>query len=464
MDRKYTTIIVGGGYSGTLTAVHIVRTSQNDKLCVLLIEREPVVGRGLAYRFSDDNLLLNVPAGNMSALADEPDHFVAYCQSIDPALNAKSFVSRRMYGDYLQYTLAEAILRKPSAFQTMTGEAISITRDATSPTLRVTLACGSTFDSSQVVLALGHFPARFPLTITKDLQQCVTNPWDCNTMDRLDPEKPIAIVGMGHTAIDAIFRLTSTNNRRKILLVSRRGLLPLGHRQNPTPPTATGYPTYLVGLAPTVRAYIHAVRSEVVRSQLAGGDWRDVINELRPHTSALWQSLEERERRRFLKSVLPYWDIHRHRLSPMAASRLERLLTSGQVTRMAAKVIAISKSSDGCLLQLRTPSKEEMEVLVVSSVINCTGPNQDLSTTSNPLVEQLLEYGILRQDPLKLGLIVDDRYRVIGTDDQPVTGLFYIGPMLKAKFWESIAVPELRVHTLNLARALAAEAPCPLVS
>lgn len=45
--------------------------------------------RGLANRCWDDNLLLNVPAGNMSALTDEPDHFVTYCQGIDPAFNGE---------------------------------------------------------------------------------------------------------------------------------------------------------------------------------------------------------------------------------------------------------------------------------------------------------------------------------------------------------------------------------------
>ena len=457
------TIIIGGGYSGTLTAVNIIRTSQSDKLRVLIIERESEVGRGLAYRFGDDNLLLNVPAGNMSALADEPDHLIAYCQAIDPALNAKSFISRRMYGDYLEFTLAEAASRKPGALQTITGEAVAVTQDAASHTLRVKLVCGSVFEAPQVVLALGHFSPRFPLAISEEVQKHVVSPWDFNAMDRLDPDKAVAVIGMGHTAIDVVFRLTSCNSRRKVLLISRRGLLPLGHRLNPTPPTTIDYPHYLVGLVPTVRTYTRAVRREVALRQLTGGNWRDVINELRPHTQALWLGLPESERRRFLKTTLPYWDIHRHRLSPIASSRLERLIEFGQVTRMAAKIVSIAPSSDEILVQLKARLSGELQQVTVSAVINCTGPNQDLSTVSTPLIEQLLKAGMLQQDPLHLGLLVNDSYRVIDANNRPVPGLFYVGPMLKAKFWESIAVPELRGHTLKLAQALAIDTSCPSV-
>jgi uncharacterized NAD(P)/FAD-binding protein YdhS len=107
-SKKRTIAIIGAGYSGTLTAVNILRTSPPDNVRVVLVEQDSTPGRGLAYRFADDNHLLNVPAGNMSALADEPSHFVAYCRNVDPAFNTGSFISRRLYGEYLQYTLAEA--------------------------------------------------------------------------------------------------------------------------------------------------------------------------------------------------------------------------------------------------------------------------------------------------------------------------------------------------------------------
>src|SRR5262249_39878605 len=98
--------IVGAGLCGAGTAADGLRRAGPATRLVLL-ERQAPEARGLAYRTWDDNLLLNVPAGNMSALADAPGHFVDFCASIDPAFNPGSFISRRIYGDYLRDTLEQ---------------------------------------------------------------------------------------------------------------------------------------------------------------------------------------------------------------------------------------------------------------------------------------------------------------------------------------------------------------------
>lgn len=453
-SEKRTIAIIGAGFSGTLTAVNILRTSQSHDLRVVLIEQAPVHARGLAYRSRDDNHLLNVPAGNMSALVDEPDHFVSYCQNIDPALNAGSFISRRLYGEYLQNTLEDAETHHPGVLEKITDEAIAVCPDASGNTFRVALASGSSLNATQVVLALGHFPPRPPAAVPEALYRHIVDPWDFTTLDSLDPDKPVVILGTGHTAIDALFRLTSCNTTRKVVLLSRRGLLPHGHRFNPSPPCTSDYPAYLAGLPPTIRAYTRALRREAARREADGGNWRDVINELRPHAARLWQGLPESEQRRSLRGVATYWDIHRHRLAPVATRRLERLLESGQVERIAGQVAGLDMYGANLRVQIKERHQAHARSLDIGAIVNCTGPNYDLSALSLPLVTQLGETGLIQQDRLKLGLLVDDDYRVIGAHNETVPGLFYIGPMLKARYWEAIAVPELRQHAYQLARNL----------
>lgn len=451
--EKHTIAIIGAGFSGTLTAVNLLRAEPPARLRVVLIEKEPVPGRGLAYRFGDDNLLLNVPAGNMSALADDPDHFVRYCQDVDPAFNAKSFISRRLYGEYLEHTLARAEASRPGILEKRKGEAIAVLPDTASGTFTIELADGAVLRASQVVLALGHFPPRPPASMPQHLRHCLISPWDFSALDRLDPQRPVAILGMGHTAIDAVFRLTSCNDTRKVILISRHGLLPHAHRFNPHPPAAAGYPDYLAGLPPTIRAYTHALRLEVKRREAAGDNWRDVINDLRPHIPRLWQGLPEVEQRRFLKTIVPYWDIYRHRLAPSAARRLENLLASGQVEKIAGHISDFALQENDLVIGIKVRGGS-FRHLRVGALVNCTGPNYDLSALSQPLVAQLKQAELIRQDSLKLGLLVDDDYRLIDLGNQPLKGLFYIGPMLKAKYWEAIAVPELRIHASRLASRL----------
>jgi uncharacterized NAD(P)/FAD-binding protein YdhS len=453
-SKKRTIAIIGAGYSGTLTAVNILRTSPPDNVRVVLVEQDSTPGRGLAYRFADDNHLLNVPAGNMSALADEPSHFVAYCRNVDPAFNTGSFISRRLYGEYLQYTLAEAETNHPGTLEKINGEAVAILPDASHEKFRIGLAGGASLEATQVVLAFGNFSRGSPQSVPANLRKYLVNPWDFSALDGLDQKQPVAILGTGHTAVDVLFRLTSCNRTRKIFLLSRRGLLPHGHRFNPTHQTASEYPAYLVGLPPTIRAYTRALREEATRREAAGGNWRDVLNELRPHTSRLWRALPEAERIRSLQKIRPYWDVHRHRFAPSAARRLENLLDSGQVKRLAGRITGFDREGVNLSIQFKSRGEASVERLDVGAVVNCTGPNNDLSSLSVPLVTQLRNEGLIQQDCLKLGLLVDDGYRVIDVHNQANPGLFYVGPMLKARYWEASAVPELRNHIRRLAEHL----------
>jgi uncharacterized NAD(P)/FAD-binding protein YdhS len=445
-------IIIGAGFSGTLTAVHLLRL--HPAVAVLLLDGQQPFGRGLAYRSADDNWLLNVPAGNMSAFADAPLDFVEYCQAIDPALNSASFVSRRIYGDYLEQVLAHAAQAAGAALQQIAATALSVRPATADAGWRVTLADGRCLSASRVVLALGHFPPRCPPALGESGARLIS-PWDFRALDACAAQRPLAIIGSGHTALDAVFRLTSSGQRREILMLSRRGLLSHAHRQSPQAPALDrGFPPYLDAQPATLRAYLHALRAEIARQRACGQDWRDVINALRAHTPEIWRRLPLAQKRKFLRRVAPYWDIHRHRLAPVAARRLQHLLASGQLEHHAATLLQLSASGDELCLRWRARADGAIHASRVAAVINCTGPNFDLDTLDSPLLAQLQAEGGVRQDALKLGLEVDPHYRVLRRDGSVNPGLYYLGPMLKARDWEAIAVPELRQHAFSLARQL----------
>jgi uncharacterized NAD(P)/FAD-binding protein YdhS len=67
-------VIVGGGASGVLMALHLLRGGHPD-IRVTIVEMREQLGRGLAYATGNPSHLLNVRAANMSAFADDPDHF-----------------------------------------------------------------------------------------------------------------------------------------------------------------------------------------------------------------------------------------------------------------------------------------------------------------------------------------------------------------------------------------------------
>ncbi|MBV8141139.1 MAG: FAD/NAD(P)-binding protein, partial [Verrucomicrobia bacterium] len=104
--------VIGAGFSGTLTAVHLVRLS-GGTISVALIEKKQRFARGVAYATEDLDHLLNVPAGRMGAYAKDPEHFLRWCHEHPDTCRAAgvqnvlagSFVPRKLYGDYLEEVL-----------------------------------------------------------------------------------------------------------------------------------------------------------------------------------------------------------------------------------------------------------------------------------------------------------------------------------------------------------------------
>lgn len=448
-------VIVGAGYSGTLAAVNLLRESRGEALRVILIERQAAFGRGLAYRAADDGLLLNVPAGNMSALADDADDFLRYCRTLDANIDGGSFVPRRIYGDYLEQVLARTEAEYPGALERVAGEAVAVRRLPDSG-FEVQLADGRSWQAAQVVLAFGHAPPK-PAWPATQAPGYIHDPWDFDALHRVSPAAPVLILGAGHTAIDALLQLAAGNHERKFFLLSRRGLLPQPHRALPKQPMPAGFPAYLQDLPATLRALSRALRAEIAARQAAGGDWRDVINALRPHTPALWQRLPLQERKRFLRHIGAYWDIHRHRLAPAVHAQLQDLLTAGKVEVIAGRPLAYEQLGSGIKVTIRERRTSILRELTAGAVVNCTGPNYDLDTLASPLVVQLRNASLLQRDPLHIGLEVDDRYQILDRQGKAAHGLYYLGPMLRAGYWEATAVPELRSHALRLARQLLAD-------
>lgn len=62
--------VIGGGASGTLLAINLLRNAAGRPIEVNLVERQPKIGRGVAFGTVYDTHLLNVPAGRMGAFPD----------------------------------------------------------------------------------------------------------------------------------------------------------------------------------------------------------------------------------------------------------------------------------------------------------------------------------------------------------------------------------------------------------
>jgi uncharacterized NAD(P)/FAD-binding protein YdhS len=183
------------------------------------------------------------------------------------------------------------------------------------------------------------------------------------------------------------------------------------------------------------------------------GGWRPAVDSLRPVTAAVWQGLSGPERRRFLRHLRPWWDVHRHRIAPAVAAQIAALREQGRLEIVAGRVtevtagepleVAIARRGGGSARYL------------VAGAVNCTGPEGSIARVADPLIRGLLASGAARPDSLGLGLDVDDQSRLIGGDGLPSGRLSALGPLTRGAFWEIVAVPDIRSQAQSVARRVA---------
>ncbi|MGA2456157.1 MAG: FAD/NAD(P)-binding protein [Terriglobales bacterium] len=443
--------IVGGGFTGAVVAAQLLRKSRST-VSVVLIEKGARLGSGVAYGTQCKEHLLNVPAKNMSAYPDDPEHFLRWARSnYDSGAQPDDFLPRLVYGQYADSLLREEIERHPGQFEHVEDEVVSV--DRAGDRAQVNLRSGQTVLANKVVLAVGHFPPgdlRFPGKPAQN-RHYVANPWTNRAIGDLLSNQSVLLVGSGLTSVDVVLSLRQQGFRGTIHIVSRRGLLPQVHK------AISPWPSFWDKRSPkTARALLRLIRTQAEAAERLGGDWRSVIDSLRPFTQDIWRSLPRPEQQRFLRHLRPYWDVHRHRIAPQIGTMLAAETMSGQIQTHTGRITKYSEDIDGVDVTYREPKTGELKRLYVNRVINCTGPEGDYRKVDHALLANLLQRKMVRPDPLFLGLDVASDGALIDAEGVASDILYTLGPLRKAGLWETIAVPEIRAQASELAALLLA--------
>ena len=448
-SKRHTIAIVGGGFSGSMLAVHLLQAGKG-RVSIVLIERSQIPGHGVAYGTRFDGHMLNVRARDMSAYAEIPDHFVKWAQrNYSSSVKPCDFLPRLVYGQYISSQVCEATRLHADRLRCIRDEAVSLI--LSSGGARIGLAGGQTIVANKVVLALGNFPPAnlsFPGRTSRD-SRFIANPWSANSL--LDPTqlKSLLLVGSGLTSVDVALELRARGFEGTIHFLSRHGLLPQSHK------IVVPFPVAWDERSPrTARALLRLVRAHIEKAENADSDWRAVIDSLRPFNQLIWRSLPLVEQRRFLRHLRTYWDVHRHRVAGRIADQVERQLRSRQILTHAGRITEYREDDLGVHIAYRDRKNGRTDRFSVDYVINCTGPEADCRRVESCLLSDLLAKKLARPDPLALGLDAAEDGAVLDARGVPSDSLYAVGPLRKGQLWESTAVPELRVQVSEMTRAL----------
>lgn len=424
--------IVGFGFAGLMVTASLVARAKPGTTLYLIAD--DFSGHGLAYGTRETVHLLNVPAGRMGAYANDIGGFHAWIHSAQGALacqqlglaaryEATDFAPRALYARYLSdiwHATQEQAAERGVILKLVETRA---TRVVTEQGLAILTARGDAIAVEQVVLALGNETKA--IAWQAESTKVIQTPWAEDALaGAAGWQSPVMLVGAGLTAVDTVLSLRAAGYRGEIIAASRHGRWPAAHKLHLS---NFEFKKDEILAHKSLRQLLRYVRCAMVET----GEWRAVIDGLRPFTQTLWQKLSAREQQRFLRWVLPIWNVHRHRMAPQIAAQL----AADKKLRLEAcrDVAARAKELGAC------------------HVINCTGSELDARKSRNALMKQLLADGVVEPHANGLGVAVDHHCRAWGA---AYPHIHVIGSWMTGQLLESTAVPELRVQAAAIAERL----------
>lgn len=415
-------VIIGGGAAGAWMLLRLLQRGHDN---IDIVEPRGELGRGLAYSASFDMHLLNVTTPKMDMLAEDGDPL------FEPWLTMRAdhtYAPRRLYGEFLQGAVTQAVAGKDVRHFKTTATAIQQADDG----LIISLVDGAQLSASHAILALGNLPPRLLAPGIGD-PRIIENPWSV-TPEMVKGRDRVIIAGTGLTALDAVVLIADANPQAHFTLAAAHPFLP------PCDRTVTPWSdaAQAIGQSP---AAIWRLAKQVIRRH----DWYEVVDGLRAHVEAIWARWTQAQRRSFVKHGARLWLHHRHRSPPPTWHRITELIEAGRLSLRAGRIRQLHPLAD------RVDVEFAGGTLSADLVVNTTGPS--LSLRSHSLLGAALDEGLIAECPLGLGISIENDGRCRTRDGSP-SRLFALGTLTRGQFFETVAVPHISKRAGDIARVI----------
>ncbi len=450
--------IIGGGVSGAATAFHLAQADQDPAPEIIVFEPRDGLGRGLAYDTVEPAHRINVPAARMSLHTDEPDHFLRWIDAHSATAgdadalrpDGNLFPRRNVFGNYINAMLQPLIA--DGAVRHHRATVAHLLRDRQRWCL-VDEDGGET-KADIVVIATSHPPPVAPgglQTLLKDHPRFVPDPTKAGALDAIRPSDRVLVIGNGLTSADVIASLALKGHTGAITAVSRRGLRSRGHAPFPQDPAGD----FLTDPAFTARALLKNVRRAIRDAVTAGLTWHGVIDQVRAQGQSIWQILPIAERRRIVRHLRPYWDVHRFRVAPQVEVALDEAIAQGRLEILAGSIAGTTIENETVRCALRLRRHRETVERTYDAVVVTTGPGHGGILASQPFLAELAESGYLELDPTGLGLACTRNSEAIGPAAGVTPSLLIAGPLARGTFGELMGLPQVTEHAAFVASVVA---------
>lgn len=450
-NPSQTLAIVGGGYTGAAIAFHLARA--NIAARIKIFEPRALLGGGLAYDDADPAHRINVPATRMTLIPSDPEHFQRWLDDhgvlagdADAYVGGVAFPSRNAFGRYVDAHVRPLV--EAGRIALFSEKIASITRE--NGRWRLVAEGGGAHVAENVVLAATHNAPRppRPLDPLAGDENFAPDALAKGLLDKVAPDERILIVGTGLTAADVVCSLATRGHRGKITMFSRRGLRARGHAPIAFP--AEG--DFSTAPARSATEILQKIRRAIAQAESEGRSWHSVLDGVRAQGSTIWAGLDPQARRRVVRHLRPFWDVHRFRAAPQVEAALDQKRADGSLEILRARLLGARRDKDKLVVTLKTRGGQQEKAF--DRIIVATGPAHGDSLKTQNFLGELAAAGLLGLDPSGLGLKTSLRGRAIDANGAEVENLFVAGPLARGTFGELMGLPQVSDYALYIAEEI----------
>jgi len=206
---------------------------------------------------------------------------------------------------------------------------------------------------------------------------------------------------------------------------------------------------------------LRRIRLTIRQAAEQGLSWHAVIDQVRSQGHDLWRALPVAERRRIVRHLRPYWDVHRFRIAPQVEAVLDSAIEAGRLEVLAASVADAKVEGETIRVTLQPRHARERLERTFDAVVVTTGPAHGGILQTQPWLGELAREGCLVLDPAGLGLACSEHSEALGADGQVIPTLLISGPLARGTFGELMGLPQITEHAVFVAREIAEKLKAP---
>ncbi|MGH1418389.1 MAG: FAD/NAD(P)-binding protein [Hyphomicrobiaceae bacterium] len=453
-------VVVGGGFTGAATAIHLARQAE-EPLHISVVEPKPDIGRGIAYATDDPDHRLNAPAAIHTLIPDDLMAFETWLQKtgrieVDQEMVADDgslFPRRSAFGAFVREQFAAYASKNASGSILDHVPARAARLERTAKGLGVHIDGGRCLTADMVVMSTGIERPAIPGGVAREVAAhdgFIADPWKIEKINKLKSDARVLILGAGLTTADVATTLLRDKPQAIITAISRSGLRPTSRPEEPLPPTQPLWDRLRTspslfeqrhGSFKTVREIFSALRRAIREDAAAGLPWQLAFDELRDSAREIWVALPEREKLRFQRHLRRRYDSCRFRYPPQTLAMIEAAEADGRLAFITASLERAILVDDGIKVRWATALGGGDVTATFDNVINCTGPSDIADQRECSFLKTAIKDRHARISTLGIGIDVNEKCQVIAADGRPQNDLYAFGALTFAKFGSPLGAP-----------------------